>query len=127
MEKKNRFVANQVEDLRLSVITLVTSQNNGIFDEIEREFNQSITYQLLKDSKTNFYLLDSSQLLELWQKEQIIKIELGSFFKASNNKLIISMQEIIKKEILESALKDNLTAEDAYHGYLKKRNRFKKR
>ena len=55
MNKKNNYYSKMIKNLRLRVIDLITYK---VHDEVERNFNHSLTYQLLQDEKTNLYLLD---------------------------------------------------------------------
>lgn len=58
MNKKNNYYSKMIKNLRIRIIDLITYKNNLAHGKVERNFNRSLTYQLLQDEKTNLYLLD---------------------------------------------------------------------
>ena len=121
MNKKNNYYSKMIENLRVRVIDLITSKNNLAHDEVERDFNHSLTYQLLQDEKTNLYLLDEEKIINLWDREKEIKEDINSMIKKSNNKIINDIQEEIKKELLKISLENNIPLDEAYQRRLQKK------
>lgn len=121
MNKKNNYCNKIIENLRVRVIDSITYKNNLAHDEVERNFNHSLTYQLLQDEKTNLYLLDEEKIINLWDREKEIKEEIDSMIKKSNNKIVNDIQEEIKKELLKISLENNIPLDEAYQRRLQKK------
>lgn len=121
MKDKNNYYNKMIENLRVRIIDSITYKNNLAHDEVEREFNHSLTYQLLQDLKTNLYLLDEKTIIKLWNSEKQMKEELNSMIKISNNKIVNDIQEEIKKELLKISLENNISLDKAYQKHLQRK------
>lgn len=72
MNKKNNYYSKMIKNLRVRIIDLITYKAH---DEVERNFNHSLTYQLLQDEKTNLYLLDEKNNNKLIEIKEELKNE----------------------------------------------------
>lgn len=113
MEKN---IYSRMDLLKENVIVAISLQGDLAYDQAKKFFEKSITCQLLYQTETNFYLLNDQQLLLLFQKEKKIKedLDLSVQLKKTNNKIVDSILEEIKRNLLMESLIENLSIDEIY-------------
>ena len=115
--KKNIY--SRMDFLKERVIVMLSLQGDLAYDQAKKIFEKSVTCQLLYQTETNFYLLNDQQIWLLLQKEKNLmeNFELNSRFKKTNNKIVDSILEEIKRNLLVESLVEDLSIEEIYKRY----------
>ena len=95
--KSNHSTDARIETLKLEVITLIIEENNLPFDQVKRDFESSVTNQLLMDISTDIYHYTKEEIFTLWKKERRL---LNQFYTAEMQK----MMPTIAQELLNTPL-----------------------
>ena len=95
--ESNHSTDTRIETLKLEVITLIIEENNLPFDQAEKDFESSITNQLLMDISTNIYQYTKEEIFALWKKERRL---LNQFYTEEMQK----MMPTIAQELLNTPL-----------------------
>ena len=112
--KKNIY--SRMDLLKENVIVAISLQGDLAYDQAKKIFEKSITCQLLYQAEANFYLLNDQQLLLEFQKEKKIKedLDLSVQLKKTNNRIVDSILEEIKRNLLLESLIENLSIDEIY-------------
>ena len=94
--KSNHSTNTRIETLKLEVITLIIEENNLPFDQAEKDFESSITNQLLMDITTDIYHYTKEEIFALWKKERRL---LNQFYTEERQKIM----PIIAQELLNTS------------------------
>ena len=115
--KKNIY--SRMDFLKERVIVMLSLQGDLAYDQAKKIFEKSVTCQLLYQTETNFYLLNDQQIWLLLQKEKNLmeNFELNSRLKKTNNKIVDSILEEIKRNLLVESLVEDLSIEEIYKRY----------
>lgn len=95
--KSNHSTDTRIETLKLEVITLIIEENNLPFDQVKKDFESSITNQLLMDISTDIYQYTKEEIFALWEKEKRL---LNQFYTEDMQKIM----PIIAQELLYTPL-----------------------
>lgn len=95
--KSNHSTDTRIETLKLEVITLIIEENNLPFDQVKRDFESSVTNQLLMDISTDIYHYTKEEIFTLWKKERRL---LNQFYTEEMQK----MMPTIAQELLNTPL-----------------------
>ena len=103
--KSNHSTDTRIETLKLEVITLIIEENNLPFDQAEKDFEVSITNQLLMDISTNIYQYTKEEIFALWKKERRL---LNQFYTEERQKIM----PIIAQELLNTSFYKTIPAKE---------------
>ena len=95
--KSNHSTDTRIETLKLEVITLIIEENNLPFDQVKRDFESTVTNQLLMDISTDIYHYTKEEIFTLWKKERRL---LNQFYTEEMQK----MMPTIAQELLNTPL-----------------------
>ena len=103
--KSNHSTDTRIETLKLEVITLIIEENNLPFDQVKRDFESSVTNQLLMDISTDIYHYTKKEIFTLWKKERRL---LNQFYTEEMQK----MMPTIAQELLNTPLYKTVPAKE---------------
>ena len=103
--KSNHSTDARIETLKLEVITLIIEENNLPFDQVKRDFESSVTNQLLMDISTDIYHYTKKEIFTLWKKERRL---LNQFYTEEMQK----MMPTIAQELLNTPLYKTVPAKE---------------
>lgn len=104
--KSNHSTDTRIETLKLEVITLIIEENNLPFDQVKRDFESSVTNQLLMDISTDIYHYTKEEIFTLWKKEKRL---LNQFYTEEMQK----MMPTIAQELLNTPLYKTVPTKEA--------------
>ena len=112
-------IYSRMDFLKERVIVMMSLQENLAYDQAKNIFEKSVTCQLLYQIETNFYLLNDQQIWLLFQKEKNLmeNFDLNSRLKKTNNKIVDSVLEEIKRNLLVESLAEDVSIEEIYKRY----------
>ena len=103
--KSNHSTDTRIETLKLEVITLIIEENNLPFDQVKRDFESSVTNQLLMDISTDIYHYTKEEIFTLWKKEKRL---LNQFYTEEMQK----MMPTIAQELLNTPLYKTISTKE---------------